>query len=98
MISTISSDDAARNGEDKRGAGGAAGLARAGVVHELFEHVDGRSGVGVPLGVAVAKRIWGDQGRVKRDRPTGRASCPRSIQAAAHRLVGTSGSSCWQRT
>ena len=36
------------------------------VIHELLEHVDRYSGVGVSLGVAVAQCVWGDQGGVER--------------------------------
>ena len=36
------------------------------VIHELFEHVDRYSGVGVALGVGVAQCVWRDQGGVER--------------------------------
>ena len=44
------------------------------VVHELFEHVNGHSGVGVPLGVRMAQRVGSDQGRIERDRPPVRSA------------------------
>ena len=36
------------------------------VIHQLFEHVDGYSGVGVALGVGMAQCVWSDQRGVER--------------------------------